>query len=594
MKRRQQSMTSGAMMRGANSTASSFTPSVAQFSAPRTVEEDPYGPFRSSTRYSTPGVVPMGGPNAQREVAHAGPGQLDFSPPRKQQQPRNNKDPTSSQDWVWVQEQQQHGNRDKQQRATSVYTEDAGLYERPLTSRREKDGDDGTSDRTPQKNARRRPSKQHQEDRRRRDDEDRYSSENSSRNNRRGSRHSDDDYDDNNARRPRVSDRGGPNRGERYPNKGEERWAAYDDRYDDNRSYDDDDDDKKGRPRFASRDGSARSDVGQYDRVADVAADAKATTTTCSSSSQHQQRYDDSPKLQQDDSSYGQQHNDALSAPLAPETVEDAGAASKTPPAPEFDITALPLHDMRTFLTRPCPRAAGIVQCYIKRNRSGTNKLFPEYAVHMKAGDRFLMCSKKRPNNKTSNYLISMGENDLKRTSSNYIGKLRANFAGTEFQIFDAGSRGGFDADDEKRSELGAVIYTSNVLGSRGPRKMQVAIPKVDGDDSTTADFKDDAKSGDVLSTMKAHDYGKLIYTINKPPRWNEQVGAYVLNFNGRVTMASVKNFQLVQPDEQDAIFLQFGRVGKDLFTMDFQYPMSPFQAFAITLSSFDSKIACD
>ena len=34
----------------------------------------------------------------------------------------------------------------------------------------------------------------------------------------------------------------------------------------------------------------------------------------------------------------------------------------------------------------------------------------------------------------------------------------------------------------------------------------------------------------------------------NRPPRWSEAVGAYVLNFNGRVTMASVKNFQLVNP----------------------------------------------
>ena len=31
----------------------------------------------------------------------------------------------------------------------------------------------------------------------------------------------------------------------------------------------------------------------------------------------------------------------------------------------------------------------------------------------------------------------------------------------------------------------------------------------------------------------------------NKFPKWNEHVGAYVLNFNGRVTRASVKNFQL-------------------------------------------------
>lgn len=58
--------------------------------------------------------------------------------------------------------------------------------------------------------------------------------------------------------------------------------------------------------------------------------------------------------------------------------------------------------------------------------------------------------------------------------------------------------------------------------------------------------------------------------------------------------MASVKNFQLCDPDELDDVAVQFGRVGKEEFNMDLKWPMSPFQAFAITLSSFDSKIACD
>lgn len=35
----------------------------------------------------------------------------------------------------------------------------------------------------------------------------------------------------------------------------------------------------------------------------------------------------------------------------------------------------------------------------------------------------------------------------------------------------------------------------------------------------------------------------------NKPPRWNQGLGAYCLNFGGRVTQASVKNFQLVSVD---------------------------------------------
>ncbi|KAK9113902.1 hypothetical protein Syun_020699 [Stephania yunnanensis] len=47
------------------------------------------------------------------------------------------------------------------------------------------------------------------------------------------------------------------------------------------------------------------------------------------------------------------------------------------------------------------------------------------------------------------------------------------------------------------------------------------------------------------------------------------------------------------QPDpEHEKVILQFGKVGKDLFTMDYRYPISAFQAFAICLSSFDTKIA--
>ena len=144
------------------------------------------------------------------------------------------------------------------------------------------------------------------------------------------------------------------------------------------------------------------------------------------------------------------------------------------------------------------------------------------------------------------------------------------------------------------REELAAVMYASNVLGSRGPRKMKVVVPKVRGDGVTRIAQRPMKKREEMLSRFKDDDTSEMVVMMNKPPRWNEQVGAYVLNFNGRVTMASVKNFQLVTPEDQEAVLLQFGRVGKDLFTMDYQHPLSPFQAFAICLSSFDSKLACE
>ena len=46
--------------------------------------------------------------------------------------------------------------------------------------------------------------------------------------------------------------------------------------------------------------------------------------------------------------------------------------------------------------------------------------------------------------------------------------------------------------------------------------------------------------------------------------------------------------------DDHDTVILQFGRVGKHQFTMDYHWPLSPFQAFSICLSSFDYKLACE
>lgn len=86
------------------------------------------------------------------------------------------------------------------------------------------------------------------------------------------------------------------------------------------------------------------------------------------------------------------------------------------------------------------------------------------------------------------------------------MGKLRSNFVGTEFQFFNDGcSPNGQESGertagacrpsqhllhdlifaclmcpDHVRTELGSVMYAPNVLGSRGPRKMQVVIPCVD------------------------------------------------------------------------------------------------------------------
>lgn len=106
-------------------------------------------------------------------------------------------------------------------------------------------------------------------------------------------------------------------------------------------------------------------------------------------------------------------------------------------------------------------------------------------------------------------------------------------------------------------------------------------------------------------SKMKKPESAASGHTIlrNKAPRWHEHLQCWCLNFHGRVTVASVKNFQLVaiadqsQPGgkgNEETVLLQFGKVGDDAFTMDYRQPLSAFQAFAICLTSFGTKLACE
>lgn len=85
-----------------------------------------------------------------------------------------------------------------------------------------------------------------------------------------------------------------------------------------------------------------------------------------------------------------------------------------------------------------------------------------------------------------------------------------------------------------------------------------------------------------------------MIILRNKDPSWNEQLRAYVLNFQGRVKMASVKNFQLVDQENPHKVLMQFGKVDTNRFIVDFQFPVCGLQAFAIALSAFDNKLACE
>ena len=195
------------------------------------------------------------------------------------------------------------------------------------------------------------------------------------------------------------------------------------------------------------------------------------------------------------------------------------------------------------------------------------------------------------------------------------------------------------DATEVKnRARLGTVEYNLNPLGIHGPRQMRVEIVNTEETETETSNG-----AQPVTARFK-----------NVLPAWNKKMRAYCLNFNARVTQPSVKNFQLLIDDDDDdndddafsaAVeknknevedeenekapptiddnddddksiaknaasvrekqrrkretrwqkwILQFGKIGEDVYTMDFRYPFTPLQAFMVCATSLDKKLGCE
>ncbi|EHB03212.1 Tubby protein-like protein [Heterocephalus glaber] len=277
---------------------------------------------------------------------------------------------------------------------------------------------------------------------------------------------------------------------------------------------------------------------------------------------------------------------------------EAASAPSPTAPEPKVGVE---VQDLEEFALRPAPQGITI-KCRITRDKKGMDRgMYPTYFLHLDREDGkkvFLLAGRKRKKSKTSNYLISVDPTDLSRGADSYIGKLRSNLMGTKFTVYDNGvnpqkASSSTLESGTLRQELAAVCYETNVLGFKGPRKMSVIVPGMNMVHERVS-IRPRNEHETLLARWQNKNTESIIELQNKTPVWNDDTQSYVLNFHGRVTQASVKNFQIIHGNDPDYIVMQFGRVAEDVFTMDYNYPLCALQAFAIALSSFDSKLACE
>lgn len=150
--------------------------------------------------------------------------------------------------------------------------------------------------------------------------------------------------------------------------------------------------------------------------------------------------------------------------------------------------------------------------------------------------------------------------------------------------------------------------FLNSPLLSRRSRRTKVVESSDDevafsGDEILTHSFKDlenfqkaqirqklkkGRSNGENRSSSPAPPKRREYVMHNKAPLWNENSQVYQLDFGGRVTQESAKNFQIEFKGKQ---VMQFGRIDGNAYTLDFQYPFTAIQAFAVALANVTQRL---
>ncbi|TKY55832.1 Tubby F-box protein 2 [Spatholobus suberectus] len=273
-------------------------------------------------------------------------------------------------------------------------------------------------------------------------------------------------------------------------------------------------------------------------------------------------------------------------------------------------------------LKQPGPRDSPI-QCFIRRNKETSTYLLYFGLVPSENDSNKLLLAAKRIRRATgTDFVISLAAADFSRASKKYLGKLRSNFLGTKFTIYD--SQPPHDAAIQSNCQssrrfhskqvsprvpacsylVSTVTYELNVLCTRGPRRMHCVMNSIPvsaiqegGNAPTPTSFpqifdepfslsptlKEKAAITDLNSAslseppMLSQDSIERLLLKNKAPRWHEQLQCWCLNFKGRVSVASVKNFQLVAAvDPSHNISAEAARKGDLAVWKDWKRHSSP------------------
>lgn len=142
------------------------------------------------------------------------------------------------------------------------------------------------------------------------------------------------------------------------------------------------------------------------------------------------------------------------------------------------------------------------------RKKGGFNVLHPSFHLYLEKGEEriSLLFAKKRPFNKTANFLISQEKVKSSRSGDDVIGKLRGNETKERYYLYNNGEnpKNGHKIPLERiRNEHMAIQYKYSPCSIGKLRKAKVIIPGVDPETGKAIQHKPLKKEDTMLKKIE-------------------------------------------------------------------------------------------
>lgn len=209
------------------------------------------------------------------------------------------------------------------------------------------------------------------------------------------------------------------------------------------------------------------------------------------------------------------------------------------------------------------------------------NKLFsPHFTLSLNTNNFILLTAEKASSKCSLSYIYEIY---LMYNNNKYkIGWIKSNLKRNVFVIY-----------GKKRNNclyMGRILYSNCCFFCPFKNKtcqMEVEIPL------NNKHHKTNENNNNTILNMHFHEFDSAITSkrslrvTTRNPMWLDYKNEYVMNFTERVRLASKNNFILTYNENN---ILQFGKIENKVYALDFMFPLSPYQAFCIGISSIISS----